>query len=210
MPFVDYWSNLFYLNESFTKAIHERHEFCNYSSYLEKYFTFPPPGPIPLLPDPFSNPNYTCDLFDDVYAAALEVNPCFNVYHITDTCPHQWSVLGIVNTGDYEPPGATVYFNRTDVQKAINAPVGTNWQQCTDINVFGDGQDSNYTLSDQSLGPAQNDVLQRVIEYTNNTIIGVGGLDFLLAPNGTLFALQNATVRTFFDSVWPALCILSL
>lgn len=47
--------------------------------------------------------------------------------------------------------------------------------------------------SDSSLAPAQNEVLQRVIEHTNNTIIGVGRLDFLLPPNGTLFALQNTT-----------------
>lgn len=32
-----------------------------------------------------------------------------------------------------------------------------------------------------------------MIESINNTIIGVGNLDFLLAPNGTLFALQNMT-----------------
>jgi carboxypeptidase D len=32
-----------------------------------------------------------------------------------------------------------------------------------------------------------------VIEHTNNTIIGVGRLDFILPPNGTLFALQNVT-----------------
>ena len=61
------------------------------------------------------------------------------------------------------------------------------------MNVFGDGEPNNASREDQSLGPAQNGVLQRVIEYTNNTIIGVGNLDFLLAPNGTLFALQNMT-----------------
>lgn len=196
-PFIEYWSNLFYLNDSYMDALRWTHEYCNYSSYLEKYGTFPPPpGPFPVLPDPYAdtdpNSNYTCDMFDYALAAALEVNPCFNLYHITDTCPHVYSQLGIVNTGDYSPPGAQVYFNRTDVQAAINAPVGTDWYQCSEINVFG-LQNDNESLSDQSLAPAQNDVLRRVIEYTNNTIIGVGRLDFLLAPNGTLFALQNVT-----------------
>ena len=94
-----------------------------------------------------------------------------NIYHIADLCPTRWSVLGKVNHGDYVPPGEEVYFNRTDVQKAINAPVGTNWMQCSSTNVFG-GKKDNPRLSDQSLGPALDGVLQRVTEYTNNTIIG--------------------------------------
>ncbi|KIX07967.1 uncharacterized protein Z518_02621 [Rhinocladiella mackenziei CBS 650.93] len=193
-PFVDYWSHLFYLNASLTAAMHDLHDYCNYSSYWDLFFTFPPPSePFPVLPDPFTSDDSTCDIIDLVYAAALEVNPCFNIYHITDTCPFVYGHLGIVNSGDYLPPGANVYFNRTDVQAAINAPVGTNWMQCTDINVFGNGDNDNETLQDMSLAPAQNEVLQRVIEYTNNTMIGVGNLDFLLVPNGTLFALQNVT-----------------
>ena len=100
-----------------------------------------------------------------------------------------------MNPGDYTPPGATVYFNRTDVQKAINAPVGTNWMQCTNVNVFADttNRSTNSSASDASLGPAQDGVLQRVIEYTNNTIIGSGNLDMLLNTNGTLLAIQNMT-----------------
>lgn len=206
-PFVDYWSNLFYLNQSFTNTVHALHDYCNYSSYWDQYFTFPPPSEaFPVLPDPSAGDDYTCDIIDLVYAAALEINPCFNIYHISETCPFVYSQLGIVNPGDYSPPGAQVYFNRSDVQAAINAPVGTNWKQCTDINVFGDGDNDNDTLGDTSLGPAQNDVLRRVIEYTNNTIIGVGNLDFLLAPNGTLFALQNVTVR-FPPSPSPGPCM---
>lgn len=172
----------------------ERAEQCNYTSYLEKYYTYPPPpGPFPVLPDPYLDENYTCDLFDTIYEAALEINPCFNIYHITDTCPHLSTVLGIINPGDYVQEGSQNYFNRSDVQAALHAKAGTNWMQCTDRNVFNFGYVNNYTIGDTSLGPAQNDVLKRVIEYTNNTLIGVGNLDFLLAPNGTLFALQNVT-----------------
>ena len=180
------------MNETFLEAIHARADSCGYTDYYNKYLQFPPPpGPFPVLPDPYDSPNYTCDVFDTVYEAALEVNPCFNIYHITDTCPHLWSQLGIVNSGDYNPPGEVVYFNRSDVQAAINAPP-TNWAQCTLTNVFG-GATDNQNLSDTSLGPAQDGVLQHVIETLNNTIIGVGNLDFLLAPNGTLLALQNVT-----------------
>ncbi|KAH7368780.1 carboxypeptidase cpdS [Plectosphaerella cucumerina] len=194
LPFIEYWQNLFYINETYMDALRWTHEYCNYSTYLETYGTFPPPeGPFPVLPDPYldESGNYTCDMFDYAYAAALEVNPCFNIYHITDTCPFTYSQLGIVNQGDFSPPGAQVYFNRTDVQDAINAP-RTNWAQCTRNNVFGQG-DPNSNSSDTSLAPAQTDVLRRVIEHTNNTFIGVGRLDYILPPNGTLFALQNAT-----------------
>ena len=80
-----------------------------------------------------------------------------------------------------------MYFNRTDVQQAINAPVGFNWEQCSSQPVFaGSG-------NDQSPGPALDGTLSNVIDKTNNTIIGVGALDFLLATNGSLFALQNIT-----------------
>lgn len=196
MPYVHYWQNLFYLNDTFLATLDAKAASCNFTAYYEKYFTFPPPaGPFPQLADPFLSDTAECDIFDDVYGAVLEVNPCFNIYHITDTCPHLFSQLGIVNQGDYQPPGAQVYFNRTDVQAAINAPVGTNWQQCTDVNVFANtpNRTTGYNGSDTSIGPARDGALQRVIEYTNNTIIGSGNLDMLLSTNGTLMVLQNTT-----------------
>jgi carboxypeptidase D len=193
LPFVEYWQNLLYLNDSFMDAMRDRQSHCGFDTYFDTYLTFPPPGPLPVLPD--QSQTYACDMFDNFYSAITEVNPCFNIYHITETCPHAWSVLGIINPGDYAPPGLQVYFNRTDVQKAINAPVGTNWMQCTDVDVFADAPTRNTTsnASDQSLGPAQDGVLQRVIEYTNNVLIGSGNLDMLLSTNGTLLAIQNMT-----------------
>ncbi|KAF9873617.1 carboxypeptidase [Colletotrichum karsti] len=192
-PFVEYWQNVFNLNQTYMNALRWTHEHCNFSSYLQEYGTFPPKGPFPVLPDPYSDPsgNYTCDIFDWAYEAALDANPCFNIYHITDTCPNTYSQLGIVNQGDYTPPDAKVFFNRTDVQDAINAP-HVDWYQCTPRNVFGGG-DPKSNSSDTSAAAAQNEVLRRVIEHTNNTIIGVGRLDYILPPNGTLFALQNTT-----------------
>ncbi|KAJ4992892.1 serine carboxypeptidase [Stagonosporopsis vannaccii] len=193
VPYIDFWQNLLYLNETFLQQIHDRQDSCNYSSYLDTYFKFPPPQePFPVLTDPYSTEDGACANFDTVYAAILEVNPCFNIYHISETCPHPYSQLGIVNTGDYSPPGAEIYFNRTDVKKALHADVNTNWLQCTDINVFGNGNATS-TASDASPPPANNGVLQRVIEFTNNTIIGSGDLDMLLSTNGTLFAIQNMT-----------------
>jgi carboxypeptidase D len=196
LPYVEYWQNLLYLNDSFMETITQHNKDCGYTDYYNEYFTFPATQkPIPVLPDPYSSENYTCDQFDNFYSAILLVNPCFNIYHITDTCPHPFSQLGIVNTGDYQPPNAVVYFNRTDVQEALHAQMDgkrVNWEQCTDVNVFGNGNESS-RASDASPGPANNGVLQRVIEYTNNAIIGSGDLDMLLSTNGTLFAIQNMT-----------------
>ena len=188
IPYVDYWADLFNLNETFSAAVHAKADSCGYTDYFNTYLTFPPPaGPFPSP----TNSSNDCDVFDDVFSAVLEINPCFNIYHITDTCPHLFNVLGIVNQGDYFPPGAQVYFNRTDVQAAINAPIGTNWMQCTNKNVFTDATPE--TTGEMSVAPAQDGVLKHVIESTNNTIIGVGDLDYLLPTNGTLMALQNLT-----------------
>lgn len=193
LPFVEYWQSLLFLNDTFMEQISQHHKDCGYTDYYNKYFTFPAfQGPFPVLTDPYSTENGTCDQFDNFYAAILQVNPCFNIYHVTETCPHPFSQLGIINTGDYQPPGAIVYFNRTDVQEALHAVVGTNWEQCTDVNVFGNGNASS-RASDASIGPANSGALQRVIEFTNNTIIGSGDLDMLLSTNGTLFAIQNMT-----------------
>ena len=59
MPYVDYFQNLFYLNESFLNTMHEKADSCNYTSYLDTYLTFPPPkGKFPVLPDPFLSDTY--------------------------------------------------------------------------------------------------------------------------------------------------------
>ncbi|KAF2135504.1 uncharacterized protein K452DRAFT_303502 [Aplosporella prunicola CBS 121167] len=177
-PYVHYWKNLFNLNDTFLEEMDKRADSFNFTTYLDNYLTFPPPQ------EPF--PNIKGSMFEYVYSAALDINPCFNIYHITDTCPHLYSVMGIVNQGDYSPPGQEVYFAREDVQAAINAPIiGKAWEQCSSRSVFPGG--------DQSLGPAVDGTLQRVIEHTNNTIVGVGDLDFILPTNGSLLALQNTT-----------------
>ncbi|KAK2059143.1 serine carboxypeptidase [Colletotrichum caudatum] len=193
VPYAEYWHNLLYLNETYLKDLRERHVSCNFSSYLDTYFRFPPPqAPFPVLPDPYADETFKCGLFEAVNDGAMEVNPCFNIYHITDTCPIPYAHLGIVNQGDYTPQGAQIYFNRTDVKEALHAPLDSNWMQCTDINVFGRGNESS-DAGDDSIDPVSAGVLQRVVEYTNNTIIGNGDLDYILATNGTLFAIQNMT-----------------
>ncbi|KAE9967794.1 hypothetical protein EG327_011300 [Venturia inaequalis] len=195
-PFVNHWSQLFFLNQTFLTTMNERAAACNYTAYVNKYLRFPPPQEkFPLLPPLYTDPVYTCDMYSDISEAATLVNPCWNLYHVTETCPRPYNVLGGVNDFDYVPPGLAIYFNRSDVQTAINAP-HVNWFQCTDVNVFANQptRSTNYSIgNDKSPGPGRDGALQRVIEYTNNVIIGSGNLDFVLPTNGSLLSLQNVT-----------------
>ncbi len=71
-----------------------------------------------------------CDIWTDIYYAASLVNPCFDLYQVATTCPLLWDVLGFPGSFDYLPAGARVYFNRSDVQRAINAPIQV-WNECS-------------------------------------------------------------------------------
>lgn len=99
-PFIEYWQHLFNLNQTYLNALRWTHEHCGFADYLEKHVSFPPTSKYPVLPDPYADTtgNYTCDIFDWAYSAAVDANPCFNIYHITDTCPFKYAHLGIVNT----------------------------------------------------------------------------------------------------------------
>jgi carboxypeptidase D len=166
------------LNDSFIANITARWGSCGYADFFNNYTTsFPPPGPIPTAP---SSQAPGCDIWDEIYNAAYFVNPCFNIYHLTDFCPYLWDEMGFPSLGG----GPNDYFNRSDVQAVINAPP-TNYFVCGGgPNLFPNGDQS----VPSGLGP-----LPSVIERTNNTIIGHGLLDFLLFANGTLMTIQNMT-----------------
>jgi carboxypeptidase D len=44
VPYVDYWSNVLYLNESFMRDIHTGADACGLTDYLNANFRFPPSG----------------------------------------------------------------------------------------------------------------------------------------------------------------------
>jgi carboxypeptidase D len=189
VQFVDYHRNLFPFNDSFTEYIHNKSDACGYTDYIEKYLKFPPPGPFPTkLPGTDSNGVTlpSCDVFDDISSAASLLNPCFDIYQVATTCPVLWDVLGFPGSFDYLPDGASIYFNRTDVKKAINAP-DINWMECTNINVFV-GQGDLSPPSGTPGGP-----LASVIERSKRTIISHAALDMVLIANGTMLMIQNMT-----------------
>ncbi|KAF2477049.1 carboxypeptidase cpdS precursor [Lindgomyces ingoldianus] len=179
VPFVDQWEGLFNLNETFMEDIHTRADECGYTDYVETYLTFPPPGPLPVPANNSHTPG--CGLWNDITNAVLLTNPCFDIYQVATTCPLLWDVLGFPGSIPYLPDGTTVYFNRTEVQRAINAPVG-EWEEC-----------SNGVLDIDTSIDSGLVVLPRVIDRLQRTVIVHGDLDWILLGNGTLLTIQNMT-----------------
>ncbi|KAJ7016109.1 carboxypeptidase [Mycena alexandri] len=178
--YLNHYNNVLNLNDSFIAAINERAEACGYNTFMDLALTFPPTGKFPA-PTSFATGNITlndCDVLDDIYLAALYINPCFNFYHITDYCPFLWDELGFPSLGD----GPNNYFNRTDVQKTLNVHPHVDYAICGDD-----------TLGLEHSLPSSFTVLAGVIERTNNVLVGNGNLDFLILTNGTLASLNNMT-----------------
>lgn len=181
LPALQYYQNVIGLNDTFMAQMVDAAESCGYTSFFNAYSdTFPPKGPIPAAPDYTLTPG--CDMYDNIYNAIYLVNPCFNIYHLTDFCPYLWDEMGFPSLGG----GPNNYFNRSDVQAQLHVPP-TNYYVCAGgKNLFGGI--ANDTSLPSGLGP-----LPSVIDRTNNVLIGHGMLDFLLFANGTLITIQNMT-----------------
>jgi carboxypeptidase D len=178
------------INESFISQIAALDESCGYAEYRNKYLTFPPPC---IQPDGYFdyNTEAACDVFDGVSNAAYNLNPCFNIYHITDTCPLPPDVLGFPTALPYVTPGLGVYFDRADVKAAMHAP-NIEWNICNSGVFIGSTSPDDNQENDTSLDPIQY-VLPKVIEHTNRVLVANGDLDMIIITNGTLLAIQNMT-----------------
>ncbi|KAF7561185.1 hypothetical protein G7046_g2941 [Stylonectria norvegica] len=189
VPFVDSFPHLFPFNDSYVEHLHHVDKKCGYAALREKHLTYPPSGHLPsTLPGIDHKTGKSlpgCDtLWSEIVDAISLLNPCFDLYQVATTCPLLWDVLGFPGSFDYLPDGASIYFNRPDVKKAINAP-NIEWAECSEEPVFVNNTD----LSEAS----GNTVLGGVIDRTKNVIIGHGALDYVLIANGTLMAIQNMT-----------------
>ncbi|KAA8651872.1 uncharacterized protein ATNIH1004_000770 [Aspergillus tanneri] len=87
-----------------------------------------------------------CDLWGDIVEAATYVNPCFNICHLTDYCPILWNIMGFLSSD----AGPSNYFNRSDVQKAINIQP-TSYIVCTPDEIF-QGKDHRDQSKPSSMG----------------------------------------------------------
>ena len=175
VPALNHFSAIFALNYTTMKEINHNAERCGFNKFLAEALQYPPPKNFPKAPSPY-DPG--CDVWDQVVTAATFINPCFNMYHITDFCPFLWDKMGFPSLGG----GPNNYFNRSDVQKALHVPV-IDYSVCKS-GVFPDGDPS----PPSGLGP-----LPSVIERTNNVLIGHAWYDYLLFMNGSLVTIQNMT-----------------
>jgi len=182
VAFEEYWSGLFVLNASYRADLRSRADACGFTDYLNTYLTYPPPGPLPEMATPKGNVSTAeCSVWNDIFDAVSITNPCFDVYQIATTCPLLWDVLGFPGSFDYLPEGAEIYFNRTAVQEAINAPIQP-WAEC-----------SGGVLDTDTSAPSSFEVIPRNIARSKRTIISHGVLDMILIANGTLLGIQNMT-----------------
>lgn len=93
LPAVDYaieFQDTLELPDDFIEQLTELGRANGLYNYTEKHLHYPPDGPI-LVPDEFNEQFKPWSL---VYQAAVEANPCFNVYEITDECPSPTDPLG--------------------------------------------------------------------------------------------------------------------
>jgi carboxypeptidase D len=178
VKYVKDFDSFFNLNDTYMGKLSQRADKCGYTDFLNKYLVYPPTG---KLPTPVSRKKRECSLWVDIKKAAQKFNPCFNMYDISTTCPLLWDVLGFPGSFEYLPPDAQIYFTRSDVQKAINAPIGP-WQECGDV-----------ALEKDSSLPSGLTILPSVIERSKRTIIAHGNLDFILLKEGSLLTIQNMT-----------------
>jgi len=178
VQYVKAFDSFFNLNDTYMADLSRRADTCGYTDFLKKGLVYPPVGK--MTPPP-PRRGRDCIIWNDIKNAAQLFNPCFNMYDISTTCPLLWDVLGFPGSFEYLPPGAKIYFNRTDVQKAINAPLGP-WTECGDVALE----------KDTSL-PSGLTVLPSVIERSKRTIIAHGNLDYILLKEGSLLTIQNMT-----------------
>ncbi|KIJ12916.1 hypothetical protein PAXINDRAFT_136623 [Paxillus involutus ATCC 200175] len=181
VDFVNKYQGLFSFNQTFLGHLDKKAARCNYTNYVSTYVTYPPTG---LLPLPGDSVEFAegCDVWDDIFNNALIINPAFNVYRIWDTYPILWDVLGF--PGSFPQKQSPIYFDRKEVKEAIHAPIDTEWAECSNVNVFPDG--------DNSLPPAFT-VLPNVIEKSVRSVIVHGLADFILIAEGTRIVIQNMT-----------------
>ncbi|KUJ24427.1 putative pheromone processing carboxypeptidase [Mollisia scopiformis] len=192
VPFVHANNAVLNINSSYLAYLDGLDETCGYADFRNKYLQFPPTKHQPITY--FSDENdYACDVFDMAVNAALNVNPCYNIYHVSDACPLQSDVLGFPGLLEYITPGLPVYFDRADVKKAVHAP-DTPWVVCSNepVIIGPPNQGPEEYTGDLSADPIQH-VLPKVIEHTNRTLISNAQLDMIIITNGTLLSIQNMT-----------------
>lgn len=183
VDFVHKYANVFAFNQSFMSHLDRKAVACNYAGYVDKHVTYPPDAGLLPLPGESTEADPGCDVWGEIFDAALLINPAFNIYRIFDTYPILWDVLGFPGTFP-QVQVSPVYFDRPDVKAAIHAPPHVNWTGCSNIDVFPNGDESP---------PSALTVLPNVIEKSKRSVIVHGLADFRFIAQGTRIVIQNMT-----------------
>lgn len=103
VPFVNYWSSLFGLNDTYMDYLNKKADSCGYTSYLEEYLVYPPKGILPTPPN-LADTAEGCGLALQVQNAAQLINP------VRETCDSNHprllltpTVLGCISSGNNMP-----------------------------------------------------------------------------------------------------------
>jgi carboxypeptidase D len=177
VPFVQANNQFFGFDDDFLSQIESMHQSCGYADFINTYLTFPPAGPQPVL-----TTNFQCDVFDMVSNQATQINSCFNIYEVNQTCPTPVDQLS----------GNSAYFNRADVKTALHAPSNSQWSECSNSAVFTGGSSGPELEGDISADSIAS-VLPQVISATNRVLVANGDYDMIIITNGTLLSIQNMT-----------------
>jgi carboxypeptidase D len=184
--FVTANNNFFGFSNSFLNQLKSIHTSCGYDKYMSTYLTFPPPGPQPKNPSISSR----CDIFDTVINQAQNINSCFNIYEVNQTCPQPFDPM-TDDAFDDGRGGKTNYFNSAAVKAALHVPASATLTECSNSPVFV-GRGGPEGEGDTSADPIQA-VLPKVIEATNRVLVANGDYDFVIMTKGTLLSIQNMT-----------------
>ncbi|KAG8693432.1 hypothetical protein FRC08_009112 [Ceratobasidium sp. 394] len=159
------------LNDTVVTRLQELSVSCGYQKIIDAA-TYPPKGKIPLPNGNKDTITRNCSTANRFYDAAQEVNPCFNIYRVTDKCP---------TPADNDEP----YYSRPDVQKALHFDNFGNWTECSNVPVFINYDDnSKYS---ETLFP---DLLHRLPKGFS---LWHGLVDSILFSEGTRITIQNLT-----------------
>jgi carboxypeptidase D len=87
--YATYWNNVLGLNESFLNDLNTLADECGFTSYIDEHLVYPPPKEpsTQLSLEDDETTEERCSIWLPLREAAELVNPCFNIYHIVDTCP---------------------------------------------------------------------------------------------------------------------------
>lgn len=202
LAYTEYWQDVLKLNASFLDEVRRQHAEAGYTDFFAEWFTFPPKG---VMPPANNTEDFSSRIRNLINDAMYLQEPCFNVYHITDTCPSMWSTNAdtawplppfiaagiqdpLLNPGDSGP-----YLNLTVVRDLIHAPPGKPWLAGSPEPVYTNPLNEN---SGDGSPRALLTVLPGVFERSPGvSIVANGQLDMLIPSNGTLFGMQNATWR---------------